>query len=98
MSWRESAACKGKPSDWWFPDWPVRREQRSTINAAVAICHQCSVQEECLNYSLEWEQAGIWGGMVERRRAALRREKGIILRSTVDVVFPVKRQRKHLDA
>lgn len=43
----------------------VEREAR-----AKAICAQCSVRDECLDYALRIrEQHGIWGGLseVERR-------------------------------
>lgn len=90
--WRESAACKGKPSHMWFPNFPVTREDRNNIRESVRICGTCSVATECLDYSLEWEAAGTWGGMTERARNALRKERNIILKSSVDAVqMPTRR-------
>ena len=44
------------------------------IEVARAICTQCSVREECLNYALETNQeAGVWGGYAEDDRRRLRK-------------------------
>ena len=44
------------------------------IEDAKAICTECSVREECLNYALETNQeAGVWGGYAEDERRRLRK-------------------------
>lgn len=73
-SWQLKAACRGPQSAVFFPpprferkDEKLERERR-----AKAICAQCSVRDECLEYSLEIrEPHGIWGGMNEPERRNL---------------------------
>ena len=68
-SWRQAAACRGKPTAWWFPDpGPAGAE---ALSAARAVCDACPVRADCLAEALATkEQMGIWGGLTasERRR------------------------------
>ena len=44
------------------------------IEAAKAVCEQCPVKTECLQFALETNQdSGIWGGTSEEERRRLRR-------------------------
>lgn len=73
-SWQLKAACRGPQAVVFFPppqferkDEKLEREQR-----AKAICAQCGVRDECLDYALRIrEQHGIWGGLNENERKAL---------------------------
>jgi hypothetical protein len=48
--------------------------------AAKAVCAECLVRVECLEYALaNAEKFGIWGGTSERERRAMRRERNIAL-------------------
>ena len=73
----EGGACKGKPTDWWFPQfWRTQtaREKWAVLNVAdeaKRICYQCPVRAECLDYSLKHEPWGIWGGFDERERVKI---------------------------
>jgi WhiB family redox-sensing transcriptional regulator len=74
--WREHAACKGLPTDWWFP------ERGDTAAAAKAICAACPVREPCLQYAVEaGERMGVWGGVAmyasRKRRIAERRVRRV---------------------
>jgi hypothetical protein len=92
QTWREHAACKGKPSELWFPNFPVTKKDRAAIAESVRICGTCPVAVECLDYSLEWEAAGTWGGVTERARNRMRKERNIILKSSIDAVpMPTRR-------
>ncbi len=43
---------------------------------AKAVCARCAVRDQCLEYALRWEHlCGVWGGMTERERRLLRRER-----------------------
>lgn len=73
-SWVERAACRGKPTAWWFP------EPGGRFDAQVArlICGRCPVAAECLQQALLEEaetgpKAGIRGGLTVMQRRALRR-------------------------
>jgi WhiB family redox-sensing transcriptional regulator len=44
------------------------------LEQAKAVCRRCPVTDECLSWALESGQdAGIWGGMGEDERRALKR-------------------------
>ena len=69
------AACRGPQAAVFFPPPPqferkadrLERERR-----AKAICGECMVRSECLEYSLEIKEPhGIWGGLNEHERRAL---------------------------
>jgi WhiB family transcriptional regulator, redox-sensing transcriptional regulator len=40
---------------------------------AKAVCAGCPVCGQCLDYALDTNQDGIWGGMTEDERRSLRR-------------------------
>jgi WhiB family redox-sensing transcriptional regulator len=61
--WTAHAACAGMDPEIFFP------ERGASINAARAICAECPVQPECLDYALRWDIGhGVWGGMSRRER------------------------------
>ncbi|MBA2279514.1 WhiB family transcriptional regulator [Candidatus Saccharibacteria bacterium] len=70
--WRAYAACAGLNPDIFFPTTDY------DIEVAKAICADCGVSQECLNYSQERPEVyGIWGGKNKAERRALRhRESG----------------------
>jgi WhiB family transcriptional regulator, redox-sensing transcriptional regulator len=66
--WPEQALCAQADPEAWFPEAGERAE------VAKAICARCPVQAPCLAYALDRpELRGIWGGMSERERRAVRR-------------------------
>ncbi|MQA79469.1 MAG: WhiB family transcriptional regulator [Streptosporangiales bacterium] len=68
-SWAGSAACKGGDPDKLF----VRGAEQ---NHAKRICRHCPVRAECLAYALDYEmEYGVWGGMTERERRSLLRQR-----------------------
>lgn len=72
------AACKGKDSAIFFPDYPSHNFRKNVANTK-AICAECSVQEKCRDYALEYEPLGIWGGMTEKERRQYRLDHNIKL-------------------
>ena len=68
VTWFEQARCRGA-DDELFPEG--KQQKRAT-----AICVGCPVRAECLAEALdnriEW---GVWGGMTERERRALLRQR-----------------------
>jgi Transcription factor WhiB. len=52
-------------------------------NEAKAICNECVVKIDCLEYAIRTNQdCGVWGGTTEEERKSLRREyrkKGSLL-------------------
>lgn len=72
MSWRDEAACKGKPTEWWFPN------QGETASLALAICKRCPVADECREYAdTAGERYGVWGGATGRLRRTGRTSRAV---------------------
>jgi hypothetical protein len=63
------------PEDWFPVATRPDRAWAESVNA-LALCAVCQVRPECLEFSMRhWSigRHGIWGGLVETDRAALRR-------------------------
>lgn len=71
-SWRERANCRGIDPELFFPG----KGDNVTVRAAKAVCAGCEVRDECLAYAQEFERRspGVWAGLSDRERRALRRE------------------------
>ncbi|WP_328903957.1 WhiB family transcriptional regulator [Streptomyces sp. NBC_00441] len=72
-NWRMHAACRDEDPDLFFP---IGSTGPALVQAeeAKAVCRRCPVQEECLRWALENNQdAGVWGGLGENERRALKR-------------------------
>lgn len=70
-AWQGNAACRGPESVLFFaPTVPEPRPDRDAREArAKAICAECPVTPECLEYALRIrEPHGIWGGLNESER------------------------------
>jgi len=49
------------------------------------VCRGCVVREDCLEYALaNGEKFGIWGGLSERERRRLRRQRAMQRRSVAN--------------
>ena len=46
------------------------------VFAAKAVCFRCAVRGACLSYALATGPAGIWGGITQEERDAMRRLSG----------------------
>lgn len=68
--WAEQAACAGMPPHLFYPPpGPVPKVAKET-------CAICPVREECLDYALtNRETYGVWGGLGEGERDAIRRKR-----------------------
>lgn len=75
LAWQDYAECRGADADLFFP------ERGASTRKAKAICGECQVREQCLDFALDiGEKFGIWGGMSERERRRVRRERQIAAR------------------
>ena len=71
-SWQESSNCLGVDPDLFFP------ERGASTREAKEVCRGCVVQQECLEFALaNGEKFGIWGGMSERERRRIRRQRAL---------------------
>ena len=73
MDWRHRAVCRDEDPELFFPignTGPALLQ----IEQAKAVCRRCPVIQECLTWALESGQdAGVWGGLSEDERRALKR-------------------------
>ena len=72
MDWRHFAECREEDPELFFPvgtSGPALQQ----IAEAKAVCHRCPVSAECLRWALATGQVGIWGGLSEDERRALKR-------------------------
>jgi WhiB family redox-sensing transcriptional regulator len=68
--WMTRAACVDMDLNIFFPG-PGRLGAADT-RKAVAICAQCPVRQECLDYALQRpDMAGVWGGTSHRARVRI---------------------------
>lgn len=75
MDWRHRAACRDEDPELFFPIGTTGPALMQ-VEDAKAVCMSCSVTEACLNWALEnGQDAGVWGGMSEDERRALKRRR-----------------------
>jgi WhiB family transcriptional regulator, redox-sensing transcriptional regulator len=75
--WQEQANCLGVDPDLFFP------ERGASTREAKEVCRGCVVREQCLEYALaNGEKFGIWGGLSERERRRIRRQRAQAARRT----------------
>jgi len=72
LSWQDLANCRGADADLFFP------ERGASTRAAKAICRECQVRAQCLEFAIvSSEKFGIWGGLSERERRKIRRQRAV---------------------
>ncbi len=75
MEWVHRARCKDEDPELFFPVGTTG-PAAAQIDAAKAVCMECPVRIECLEWALATGQdAGVWGGLSEDERRALRRAR-----------------------
>jgi len=73
VTWRDRAACLGEDPELFFPDGNTGPALLQ-LEAAKAVCRRCEVVEACLRFAIESGQdAGVWGGLSDDERRALKR-------------------------
>ncbi|WP_426574080.1 WhiB family transcriptional regulator [Aquihabitans sp. McL0605] len=78
--WQDFANCLGVDPDLFFP------ERGASTREAKEVCKGCVVREDCLEYALaNGEKFGIWGGLSERERRRIRRQRALARRSALEV-------------
>src|SRR4051794_9944320 len=75
--WQDQANCLGVDPDLFFP------ERGASTREAKEVCRGCVVRLDCLEFALvNGEKFGIWGGLSERERRRLRRQRAQSTRRT----------------
>src|SRR4051812_42398365 len=73
MDWRHRAACRDEDPELFFPIGTTGPALRQ-VEEAKAVCHRCLVVDDCLSWALDSGQdSGVWGGLAEEERFALKR-------------------------
>jgi WhiB family redox-sensing transcriptional regulator len=73
MTWRNRSACLDESPELFFPIGNTRPALLQ-IEAAKVVCRRCTVAAICLTWAIEAHQdEGVWGGMSEDERRALKR-------------------------
>ena len=68
--WQEDANCLGVDPDLFFP------ERGASTREAKEVCRGGVVRQDCLEFALRnGEKFGIWGGLSERERRRIRRQR-----------------------
>jgi WhiB family transcriptional regulator, redox-sensing transcriptional regulator len=75
VDWRHKAACLNQNPELFFPLGSTGRALEQVEQAKV-VCRRCPVSSQCLEWALKTnQQDGVWGGLSEDERRALRRAR-----------------------
>ena len=70
ITWRNRGACNGLDPAVFFPD------SEENAQEAKSICSECVVRLSCLEHALAVrERDGVWGGMTEKERRRIIRQR-----------------------
>lgn len=73
MDWRHRALCRDEDPELFHPVGSTGPAILQ-VEEAKAVCRRCSVTESCLQWAIEsGTDSGVWGGMSEDERRALKR-------------------------
>lgn len=68
---KEKGACRNASSDLFFPQY----DSPSSTELAIKICDGCTFRAECLDWALDHNETGVWGGTSETTRRSLKRSR-----------------------
>jgi WhiB family redox-sensing transcriptional regulator len=75
MDWRHRALCRDEDPELFFPVGTTG-PALVQIEQAKVVCGRCPVVESCLDWALRSGQdSGVWGGLSEDERRALKRRQ-----------------------
>lgn len=73
ISWKDRGACLGADLNLFLPPLGERKDERRVREQeAKEICGRCAVMEQCLNWALQHNEHGVWGGTSDEDRKKLR--------------------------
>lgn len=67
--WHGRGLCVGEDPEVFFPS------HGDPGTKAREICTACAVREQCLDYAVEADEFGIWGGLDQQERRNLRKRR-----------------------
>ena len=67
--WKLKANCLGLDTEMFFP------EAGFNVDLMIkAICNNCEVKKECLDYAIKYDMEGFWAGTGQKKRRQLRQK------------------------
>lgn len=78
--WQDLAACAGMDTDMFFPRENAGGSrkgitgEKDRVSVAKQVCAGCPVRLECLEFAIDHDCYGIWGGMDARERGRYARD------------------------
>ncbi|MFM8969400.1 MAG: WhiB family transcriptional regulator [Actinomycetota bacterium] len=82
-SWRVTANCRDTDPELFFPIGNTGEALRMLVRAR-AVCADCNVRKECLEFAMVTNQdCGVWGGTSEEERRDLRRRAAAARRANL---------------
>jgi len=73
--WIVAARCIGEDPELFFPAG-TSEDALTQTRRAQAVCAECAVRPECLEWALDTcQDAGVWGGLEEEQRREIRRAR-----------------------
>ena len=96
QDWRHDARCRDEDPELFFPVGETGPARQQTAEAK-AVCRRCPVAADCLAWALKTGQdAGVWGGLSENERRALRRGRRSDLTPSSQTVRHARREQEIL--
>lgn len=81
--WRNEGLCSQTDPESFYP------EKGESTKDAKKICTGCEVRAQCLDYALTHdERFGVWGGLSERERNRINRQRGTSRQATTPTGGP----------
>lgn len=72
LTWRERGACRGLDPNSFFADRGGTSVE--LVRRAKLVCSTCVVRISCLNFAVDNQEKGVWGGTTEKERRIYRRQ------------------------
>jgi WhiB family redox-sensing transcriptional regulator len=80
LTWCNRAACRGLDGGLFYPVDDLGRHIPNYVpDSTAAVCADCPVSSECLEWALAHERDGIWAGTSKEHRQRLRKTLGIVV-------------------
>ena len=67
----ENALCINTPPEWFYEEDRVNPQQQ-VVELARSVCVSCTERVRCLEWAMENEKYGMWGGLTANERSAVK--------------------------
>ena len=76
LSWQADALCAQTDPEAFFPEKGLGGQK--SVKLAKSMCKSCIYVTKCLQWAIDNNETGIWGGTTERERRYMRRTRAKI--------------------